>query len=107
MLQVVTDRTVKACATVLTARAATTSMEPVCASRASAVRTAGTGCAQTAYMACTVSACVSARTNTHSGKSSFYVSLAKASFSALNSDACSVNGNMKLSCFSCNLNSHI
>lgn len=66
VLQVVTDRTVKACATVLTVRAATTSMEPVCASRASAVRTAGTGCAQTAYMACTVSARVSVRTNTHS-----------------------------------------
>lgn len=90
MLQVVTDRTVKACATVLTVRVATTSMEPVCASRASAVRTAGTGCAQTAYMACTVSARVSVRTNTHSGKSSSYMSLAKASFTALNSDACSV-----------------
>lgn len=66
VLQVVTDRTVKACATVLTVRAATTSMEPVCASPASAVHTAGTGCAQTAFMACTVSARVSVRTNTHS-----------------------------------------
>lgn len=61
-------RTVKVCATVQTVHAATTSMEAACASRASVVHTAGTGCVHPANTACTVNARVSARTNTHSGE---------------------------------------
>lgn len=61
-------RTVKVCVTVRTVRAATTSTEAACASRASAGHTAGTGCVRPVNTACTVSAPVSARTNTHSGE---------------------------------------
>lgn len=67
-LQALTGRTVKVCVTVLTVHGATTSMEAACASRASVGHTAGTGCVHKANMACTVSAPVSARTNTHSGE---------------------------------------
>lgn len=66
VLQALMVRTVKVCVTVLTAHAATTSMEAASASRASVVHTAGTGCVHLANTACTVSACVFARTNTHS-----------------------------------------
>lgn len=64
VLQAPTGRTVRVCVTVLTGRAATTSMEPACVSRASAVHTAGTGCAHPEHTACTVSARASARRNT-------------------------------------------
>lgn len=64
--QALTVRTVKACATVPTVRAATTSMEPASASRASVGRTAGTGCVHPGNTACTANAHVSARTNTRS-----------------------------------------
>ena len=68
VLQALTVRTVKVCVTVRTVRAATTSTEAACASRASAGHTAGTGCVRPVNTACTVSAPVSARTNTHSGE---------------------------------------
>lgn len=68
VLQALTVRTVKVCVTVRTVHAATTSTEAACASRASAGHTAGTGCVRPVNTACTVSAPVSARTNTHSGK---------------------------------------
>lgn len=61
-------RTVKVCVTVLTARAATTSTEAVCANRASAGLSAGTGCVNPANSACTVNARVSVRTSTRSGE---------------------------------------
>ena len=67
-LQALTVRTVKVCVTVLTGHAATTSTEAACASRASAVHTAGTGCVHPGNTACTVSAPACARTNTHSGE---------------------------------------
>lgn len=66
VLQALTVRTVKVCVTVLTAHAATTSMEAAYASRASVVPTAGTGCVHPANTACTVNGSVSARTNRHS-----------------------------------------
>ncbi len=61
-------RTVKVCATVPTAHAATTSMEAAYASRASVAHTAGTGCVHLANTACTANARVSARTSTRSGE---------------------------------------
>lgn len=66
VLQALMARTVRVCVIALMAHAATTSTEPACASRASAVRTAGTGCVRPGNTACTASAPVSARTNTHS-----------------------------------------
>lgn len=68
VLRALMVRTVKACVTVPTVRAATTSMGAAYASRASAAHTAGTGCVRPANTACTASAPVSARTNTHSGE---------------------------------------
>ena len=61
------DRTVRACVTVLMVHVVTTSMEVACASRASAVHTAGKGCVHPANMACTVNAPAFARINKHSG----------------------------------------
>lgn len=66
VLQARMVRTVKACVTVLTAHAATTSMVAACVSRDSAVHSAETGCVHPENTACTVNAPVSARTNTHS-----------------------------------------
>lgn len=59
-------RIVKACATVLTALAATTSTEAACVNQASAGHTAGIACVHPENTACTVNAHVSVRTNTHS-----------------------------------------
>lgn len=61
-------RTVKVCATALTALDASTSTEAVYVSQASEARTAERGCVHTANTACTASGHVSARTNIHSGK---------------------------------------
>lgn len=58
-------RTVKVCVTVRMVLAATILTEAAFVNRASAVHTAETACVRMEYMACTVNAHASVRTNTH------------------------------------------
>lgn len=67
-----TVRTVRGCATVPTAPAASTSTGAACVSRASAGRSARAGCASPETTACTASTDVSARKNTLSGEFLFF-----------------------------------